>query len=146
MPCWPCFFAAAQDMVGVLGCEGTLLAHGQLLSTKSFWQGCAQFFHLPASTGSADCHDPGADHALGFVEPHEVLLGHCSSPSESLWIASRHSDMLTTLHSLMSSINLMRVHVIPLSTSLMKILKSTHSSTDPSGQHSLLVSIQTLNH
>ena len=56
---------------------------------------------------------------------------HCSSLSGPLWIASHPSGVSTASHSLLSSANLLRVHLSPLLMSLMKILKSISPSTDP---------------
>ncbi|CAM9960495.1 unnamed protein product, partial [Bubo scandiacus] len=54
------------------------------------------------------------DLALDLVELHEVCTGHLSSLSRSLWMVSLHSSMSTTPHSLVSLVNLLRVHSIPL--------------------------------
>jgi len=119
---------AAQDMVGFQGCEGTLLAHVQL----PIHQYLQVFFGraalnpvisqlIPAmGIASTQVHDL----ALGFVVLREVHLGPLLSLSRSLWMVSHPSGVLTTLHSLVSSANLLKVHVTPLSMSLMKILKS----------------------
>ena len=83
--------AAAQGPLGFLCCQGTLLAHVQLPPTSSpgpFWQGCAQSLRPPACTDSGCCHDPGADLALGFVEPPQVPQGPELSLSGSLWMES----------------------------------------------------------
>ena len=47
-----------------------------------------------------------------------------SSLSRSPWMAPHPSGVWTAPHSLMSSTKLLRVHLIPLLTSLMKMLKS----------------------
>jgi len=70
------------------------------------------------------------DLAFGFAEPHEVHLGPLLSLSRALWMASHPSGVLTSPHSLVSSANLLRVPSMPLSMSLMKILKSTGLSTE----------------
>ena len=51
--------------------------------------------------------------------------------SRSFWMASLPSSESTAPHSLVSSVNLLRVHAILLSMSLMKILSSICLSTDP---------------
>ena len=57
-------FDAAQDTVGFLVCEGTLLAHVQLAiyhyPQVFFQQGYAQFFHPLAGIGSEGCLNPRA--------------------------------------------------------------------------------------
>lgn len=69
--------------------------------------------------------------ALGFLEPHQDDLGpHCLSLSRSLWMTSHHSSVLTAPYSLASLANLLKVNSIPLSIKMMKMLKSTSSSTD----------------
>ena len=55
---------------------------------------------------------------------------HFSSLSRSLWMASLLSNVLTALLSLVSSANLLRVHLMPSSISLMK---STDTKTNPCG-------------
>ena len=71
------------------------------------------------------------DLKLGFVEPHEILLGPLLNLPTSLWMASCPSGVLTMLHSLVSFADLLRVHLIPLSLSLMKRLKIPGPITDP---------------
>ena len=71
--------------------------------------------------------------ALGLVEPHEVYIGPLLKLCKSLSRASRPSGMTTTPHSLLSSANLLRVHLISLSMSLMKMLNSSSPCTDPWG-------------
>jgi len=58
---------------------------------------------------------------LNLIEVHTVPL---LSLSRSLWKASLPSGLLTTSLSLVSSADLLRVHLISLSMSLMKILNS----------------------
>jgi len=62
--------------------------------------------------------------ALGFVEPHEVHLGSLLSQYRSL-DGIPTLGMLTAPYCLVSSTNLLRVHLIPLLISLMKMLQST---------------------
>ena len=72
-------FDAAQDIVDFLGCKGTLLAHVQLrihqYLLSAFWQGCSLSLHPSACSDSGVGTTQVQDFALGFVEPHEVLLG-----------------------------------------------------------------------
>ncbi|KAK4819021.1 hypothetical protein QYF61_024137 [Mycteria americana] len=62
-------FDAAQDMVGLLGCEHTLLAHVQL-----FIHQYPQVLFCRAALNPFIPH-PVQDLALGLVEPHEVHMG-----------------------------------------------------------------------
>jgi len=61
---------------------------------------------------------------------------NCSSLSRSLWMASCSSVLSTTPHSLVSSTDLLRVHLIPL------LIPECRSK----GHHSSLISIQTLSY
>jgi len=61
------------------------------------------------------------------------LLAHFSNLSRSLWMTSLPSVVSTALLTLVSSANLLRLHLIPHSVSLIKRLKSTNSKTDPWG-------------
>lgn len=58
---------------------------------------------------------------------------HCSSLCGSLWMASNPLGMLTTPHIFVSSENSLRVHLILLLMSLMKILNCTGPISDPWG-------------
>ena len=65
----PYLFDAAQDTVGFLGCEGTLLAHVQLSTTtpRPFKQGCALSFHPPAGIDIAGWKMVFSEQALGSL-------------------------------------------------------------------------------
>ncbi|KAK4810366.1 hypothetical protein QYF61_019285 [Mycteria americana] len=89
-------------------------------------QSCSQSLHPPACIDTGGC--PAAqvqDLALGLVEPHEVhmdpLLQLVQVPLDDIPSFWRVNPPL----SLVSSANLLRVYLIPLSMSLMKILNST---------------------
>jgi len=78
-------FDAGQDIVGFLGCEGTLLAHVQLPSTstpQSFFNRAAEHHTyipqlvLTVGVAMTQVQDP----ALAFVEPREALLGPLLEP------------------------------------------------------------------
>jgi len=58
---------------------------------------------------------------------------HSSSLSKSLWMAYLPSSVSAASLSLVSSQNFLRVHLVPLSTPLMKILNNIVPSTDPRG-------------
>ena len=72
-------FGAAQGTVGLLGCEGTLLAHVQLdihqnlqvLFSRAVLNHFIPWLVLLVWPAVTQVQDP----ALGFVKPHEVLLG-----------------------------------------------------------------------
>ena len=73
------------------------------------------------------------DFALGLVELHSQG-SHRPNPqalSRSLWMASLPSSKWIVPLSLVTSANLLRLHSISPSTSLMKMLNNTGPSTDP---------------
>ena len=126
------FFDAAQDTVGLQGCKDTMLAHVKFFRTLS-QQGCSRVL-LPVCIHTWDCLDPNATHWYCWMS-----LGSCgpslSSLFRSLWMASLASVISTTPLSLVSSTNLLRVHLIPSFVSLIKILKSAGSKIDYEGCH-----------
>ena len=85
-------FDAAQDTVGSLGCEGTLLAHVQLpihqypqvLFSRAVLNPFILQFVLLMGVASSQLQDL----AFGFVEPHEVHLGPLLRLFRSLWMTS----------------------------------------------------------
>ncbi|KAK4810857.1 hypothetical protein QYF61_008829 [Mycteria americana] len=113
-------FDAAQDTVGLLGCERTLLAHVQL------------FIHqYPSLYWNRGLPQPRCRTLhLALLNLMRFTQAHFSSLPRSLWMTSRPSGVSTAPLSLVSSANLLRVHSISLSMSLMKILNSTGPSTD----------------
>ena len=124
-------FDAAQDRVDFLG---TLLAHVWLAIhqyPQVLFRRAVLYPYIPQLLLIAGVATTQVQVlVLGFVEPHEVFLGLQLEPVWSLWIPSRLSGMSTAPHSLVSFANLLRVHSIPLSVLLMKMLKSTSLSTD----------------
>lgn len=76
---------------------------------------------------------PVQDAALCLVEPHSVGLGPSIQLSRSLCRAFLPSSRSTFPPLLVSSVNLLRVHTIPLSRSLMKMLKTIGPNTEPWG-------------
>ena len=70
---------------------------------------------------------------LDLLNLMSLTWAHCSSLTRSLWMTSHPVGVLTSPCSLVSSANLLRVHLIPLTVSLVKILKSVCPSTDPWG-------------
>ena len=62
-----------------------------------------------------------------FAQAHFLIL------SRSLWVTSFFSSVSTAPHSLVSSVNLLRVHSVPLSMLLTKRLNSTVPRTQPWG-------------
>ncbi|TRZ26652.1 hypothetical protein HGM15179_000423 [Zosterops borbonicus] len=94
------------------------------------WQGCSGSVPPPA------CVDTGI--ALTQLQPlHLALLNllgfpwvHYLSLSESFWMASCPSGLSAAPLGLVSSANLLRVHLIPLSMSLIKASNSTNPNMD----------------
>ncbi|KAK4818807.1 hypothetical protein QYF61_019736 [Mycteria americana] len=150
----------SQDAIGFLGHLGTLLAHIQPAVNQHpqvlFHRGAFQpLFPKPVALHGVAVAQPQVflhktalnpfisqsvlilriastqvqDLALGLVELHEVHMG--SSLSRSLYMAYLPCRVSTAPLSMMSSSNLLRVHSIPLSMPLMKILNSIGPSTDP---------------
>ncbi|KAK4810863.1 hypothetical protein QYF61_008835 [Mycteria americana] len=113
-------FDAAQDTVGLLGCERTLLAHVQL------------FIHqYPSLYWNRGLPQPRCRTLhLALLNLMRFTQAHFSSLPRSLWMTSRPSGVSTAPLSLVSSANLLRVHSISLSMSLMKILNSTGPTVD----------------
>ena len=70
---------------------------------------------------------------LAFLYFMMFAWANLSSPWSSLWMASLLSSMSIALHSLVSSANLLRVHSVPLSVFLTKMLNNTGPYTDPWG-------------
>jgi len=104
-------------MVAFRDCKGTLLAHVQLpihQYPQVLFVRAVLYPYIPklvlivwvATTLMQDL-------ALGLMNFTTFAWAHCSSLSRSLWLASHPSGMLTTLYSLVSSANLLRVHSAP---------------------------------
>ena len=81
-----CLFDATQDMIDCLGCEGTLLAHIQhIIHYHQGFIGRADLhlyilqLVLIAGGAMTQVQDP----ALGFVEPHDVLLDPLIEPVQA---------------------------------------------------------------
>jgi len=105
------------------------LCHVQLcihlfLSPSSSPHGCSQSFFYTACICDWIALIQVQDLLLGLVEL-EVRRGHLSKK------ASLPSEVPFASLSLMSSANLLRVHLIPLSTSVMRILNNTDSQYRP---------------
>ena len=73
------------------------------------------------------------DSALGPIETHTVCLGPLIEPIRSLCSALLPSGRSTLPPSLVLSANLLRVHSIPSSRSLIKMLKRSGPSIEPWG-------------
>jgi len=126
---------AAQGPVGLLGCQCGLLGHVQLFIHQYSQVLLLRAALHPFSTQPVFVVEIGPtqmqDLSLGLFELHEVHMAHISSLSRSLCMASLPSNVLTAPHSLVSSTNLLRVHSIPLSMSLTKILNDASPNIDP---------------
>jgi len=84
---------------------------------------------LVVDVASTQVHDL----AFGFVKLHEVHMASLLKPVCVSLDDIPSSAVSTAAHSLVSSANLLKVHLTSLLMSLMKILKSISTSTDPSG-------------
>jgi len=69
--------------------------------------------------------------SLGVFELHEVDMGHLSSLSRSLSMASLPSVLSSAPLSLVSPAKLLRVHLIPLSILPTKVVNNTGPNTGP---------------
>ncbi|KAK4831119.1 LOW QUALITY PROTEIN: hypothetical protein QYF61_015422 [Mycteria americana] len=124
--------AVLQDTVGLLSCECTLLAHVQLF--------IHQYTHVLLCRAAVDpfitqpkpriALTQVQDLALGLVEPHEVYRSPVLELVQVPLDGIPSFSVSTTPLSLVSSANLLRVHSISLSVSLMKILNSTGPTVD----------------
>jgi len=94
-------------------------------------QGCSPVILHPHSICLWDCPDtcagPSAFHLLSCVR---LAQAQHSNLSRFLWVASLPFNILTIPDSLMSLANLLRVHSIPLSKWLTKMLNNTGPRTD----------------
>ncbi|KAK4818658.1 hypothetical protein QYF61_017266 [Mycteria americana] len=114
----------SQDVIGFLGHLGTLPAHIQpAVNQHSPVLFCLAAFQplFPRPV------------ALHGVVVTQLALAHRSSLSRSLCRAFLPSGRSTLPHNLVSSENLLRVHSIPSSRSLIKMLNRTGPSTEPWG-------------
>ena len=129
----PRCFGCSSGYSWLEGCEGTVLAHVHLpVPPGPFQQGCAPSFHPPACTDSRGCHHPGARPCTWIcLNLMKFSWTYYLSLSRSLWMATHPTGVSTTPHTLVPSNNLLKVHLIPLSVSLMRMLKSTGPHTDP---------------
>ncbi|KAK4815122.1 hypothetical protein QYF61_017397 [Mycteria americana] len=133
---------AAQDTVGLLGCERTLSAHVQLfihqypqvlLLRAALDSVIPQPVLIPA-VAATQMQDP----ALGLVEPHEVHMGHFLSLSRSLWMTSHPSGRASTVASAVFS-KAEKVSVPPhlFSRIFAGITDGKHSHSKPPGHESV---------
>ena len=131
LTCWPCFFWCIPEYSSLSWLWGHLAgscpAGIPQYSQDHFSRAVLNPFipQLILMTWVAFCQVQ--DFTLRFVEPYEFHL------SGSLWMASCPLGMSTASHRLVWSANLLRMHLIPLSMSLMKMINSTGSITDPWG-------------
>ena len=128
-PCWPATLVAAQDAVCLWGYKRTLLAYVQtfvhqapkscsaeMLSVRSFPSLCT-YLGLPQPMFNT-LH-------LGLLNLIRFTYAHFSRLFGSLWMTSVPSVVSVAPLSLVSSSDLLRVHSIPLSISLIKMIKIT---------------------
>jgi len=127
-------FDAAQDTAGLLVCECTLSAEVQLFIHQYpqvlLRAALNPFIRQPVSiVGIAPTVVQYP--ALALLNLMRFTWAHFSSLSRSLWMAFHPSGVSTAPFSLVSSANLLRVHSLLLSMSLMKLLNSTRPNMDP---------------
>jgi len=130
----PCHtaFDAAQDWVGLLGCNCTFPAHARFFihpyHQVLLGKGCSPSLHLPACIDRGIVHTHVQDLALDLVEPHEVhtdpLLELGLVPSDGV-LSLRHVDHNTQLG---ANCKFAEDALIPTML-LMKMLNSTGPST-----------------
>lgn len=101
-------FDAAQDSVGFLGCQSTLPGHVGLLISQD-----PQSLLLRA-TLSLFSTQPVFMPGFALTEGQDLHRSHLSILSRSLWMVPLPSDLLTAPHSWVTSIDLLRVHLIPV--------------------------------
>ncbi|KAK4825193.1 hypothetical protein QYF61_025121 [Mycteria americana] len=102
----------SHDALGLLGHLGALPAHIQ---------------------AAVDQHAQCSTQHLALLNLIQLALAHRSSLSRSLCRAFLPSSRSTLPHNLVSSANLLRVHSIPSSRSLIKLLNRTGPKTEPCG-------------
>jgi len=139
LPCWPHFLWCSPGYSWLSRLwrhtAGSCPTRHPPVPLGPFQQGCPPSFHPPACTDSRGFWGPG-------VGPCTWLCWtSLSSPGLPAWaclgLSVRHPfpwGLLAALHSWVSSENLLRVHLIPLAMSLMKIWKSISPSTNPRGR------------
>ena len=123
-------FDAAQDTIGLQVCEWTLVAHDQLfihqypqvlLDRAALNPFVPQPVMIPEVAPTQVCRTLH----LALLNLMRLARDHFSSLSMSLWMASCPSGVSTAPLSLVSSANLLKVHRISFSRSLMKMLNCT---------------------
>jgi len=138
LPCPPghLSFNAAQDTVSLLCCKCILLTHAWVFSARM-----PKSFALMLSRSSSPClytylklsQVKSNTLPLAVLNLLRFLWACFLSLSISLWMKSLHSVVPTVLFCLVSLAKLLRVHWIPLSQSLIKMLKNTGLKMDPEG-------------
>ncbi|KAK4828313.1 hypothetical protein QYF61_025325 [Mycteria americana] len=115
----------SQDAIGLCGHLDTLLAH----TPPAIDQQPRSFSARQLSSHSS----PSLTQHLALLNLTQLVLAHPSSLSRSLCRAFLPSSRSTLPHNLVSSANLLRVHLIPSPRSLIKILNRTGPDTEPWG-------------
>ncbi|KAK4826465.1 hypothetical protein QYF61_009192, partial [Mycteria americana] len=113
-------------------------AHCRLMSSfssistpKSFSAGVLSITSSPSLDRNQELPQPRCRTLhLALLNLLRFTQAHFSSLPRSLWMTSHPSGMSTAPLSLVSSANLLKVHLISLSMSLMKILNSTGPTVD----------------
>ncbi|KAK4832380.1 LOW QUALITY PROTEIN: hypothetical protein QYF61_022235 [Mycteria americana] len=129
-------FDTSQDAIGFLGHLGTLLAHIQVaVNQHSQVLLCQAAFHplFPKPRCMGFLWPKSRTLHLALLNLIRLASAHRSSLSRSLCRAFLPSRRSTLPHNSVSSANFLRVHSIPLSRSLIKILNRTGPNTEPWG-------------
>lgn len=121
---------AAQDLIGFLACESTLLAHVAFFINRHphpSLQGSSQSLLCPSCLWAWGCPDSSVGHYLFQLQEVPPLRA-----VQSLWMASLPSSMLMAPHSLVLWANSLKVCSIPLSLSPTKMLNVLCATLKPS--------------
>lgn len=126
----------ALEITGLQGCKCALLGHVQpfiqqhvqVLGRTALDPFIFQALLIPGVALSQAQHL-----ALGLVQFNEVLIGHFSGLSRSLWMASHLSGM-SIQHLASCSLQWLSVHSMPQFILLMKTLNNTDPNMDTPGK------------
>jgi len=113
--------------------------------SQQMQQGCSQWVLLPVSYWGLPQPKCNTLH-LTLLNLIMFMRPHFSSLFRSLWMTARPSLKEGHLFIVMASANLLRVHLIPLSMSLIKMLNSTDFKTDSWGMPLVTSSTWTQSH
>ena len=128
LPALTCFSHAAHDAVSNPGsCKSTLMAYLKVLPCKLAFQLSSPQLVLVHRVNPLWIQN----FAFPFVELHEIPVSTFLKPVNTLWMAAHPSGYIMHSSSAMSSANLLMVHSVPSSRSLMKRLNSIGPHISP---------------